>query len=57
MTPNEAFSEICGYLLGKDFYIIDPVDSDTARDILVKEIKNRYAAKDISRLTNWRSCV
>lgn len=54
MTPDEAFSEICGYLLGKDFYIVAPVDGDTARDILVKEIKNRYVAKDISPVDKWR---
>ena len=54
MTSFEAFTEICRYLLGKDFCIADPVDGDTARDIFVREIKKRYPAADESPVDKWR---
>ena len=54
MTSLEAFTEVCCHLLGKDFYIVDPVNGDTGRDILVEEIKKRYPAKDMSPVDKWR---
>ena len=54
MTDFEAFTEICYYLLGKDFTVTDPVNRDACRDMLVEEIKRRYPAIDVSPVDKWR---
>ena len=50
MTDKRAIEAIIDHLLGKDYYIVDPVNNDQANDIVVQEIINRY--KPMNRKDN-----
>ena len=54
MKSDDALNEICNHLLGKNWYITDPVGSDQVRDIIVDEIKKNYPAKDETAVDKWR---
>ena len=54
MKSDDALNEICNHLLGKNWYIADPVGSDQARDIIVDEIKKNYPAKNETAVDKWR---
>lgn len=41
-SAQDALHELCNYLLGKDWYIVDPVSQGQANTIIVQEIKKKY---------------
>lgn len=42
MEAQKAVDELATYLLGDDYYIVDPVSESQANNIIVDEIKSRY---------------
>ena len=54
MEAKEALSTLVTHLLGDDWYIIGPVASDQANDIIVEEIKGRYKGVTESPTNKWR---
>ena len=54
MTDYEALNYISDYLLGKEFYIEDPVSHMQANTILVDTICRRYPPKHESKVDEWR---
>jgi len=47
---QKAFDELTKYILGKDYYIVDPLSCDQANAIILEDIKKKY-----DRLNNTRS--
>ena len=45
MDAQVAIHELCHYLLGDDYYIVDPVNNKEANAIIVYEIERRYRRK------------
>ena len=41
-------------MLGDDWYIVDPVSTIQANEIIVEEIKSRYAGVTESPINKWR---
>lgn len=54
MTDHEALNYISDYLLGKEFYIEEPVSHLQANAILVDTICRRYPPKHESKVDEWR---
>lgn len=54
MNAQEAVNKLCVHLLGKDWYIVDPVRNEEANDIIVDEIMSKYRAVDESPVDKWR---
>ena len=44
MDAQTALDKLVEHLLGKDYYIVNPVGGDQAREIIVNEICSRYPA-------------
>ena len=42
MDAQVAINELCRYLLGEDWYIVDPVNNVQANTIIVDEIESKY---------------
>lgn len=53
-TSQDALNQIIDHLLGKHWYIVDPVGGDQARELIVDEIKRQYSARDESPVDKWR---
>ena len=49
LDPYIAIQVLCDYLLGTDYYIYDPVRADQAIMIIVSEIINKYAKRELKR--------
>ena len=54
MEAQELVYKLCGHLLGKDWYISDPVDVDTANGIIYESICRRYPAVEESPKDRYR---
>ena len=54
MDPQKAIHELKTHLLGDDWYIVDPVSTVQANEIIVEEIKSRYAGVTESPINKWR---
>ena len=54
MDPQKAIEELKAHLLGDDWYIVDPVSTIQANEIIVEEIKSRYAGVTESPINKWR---
>lgn len=54
MDPQKAIDELTTHLLGDDWYIVDPVSTVQANEIIVEEIKSRYAGVTESPINKWR---
>lgn len=54
MTAQEAVNKLADHLLGKDWYIVDPVCNEQANDIIVEEICSKYKAIDESPVDRYR---
>lgn len=39
---ERAFYEITEYILGKNYYIVDPLSQDQANAIILEDIKKKY---------------
>ena len=42
MDAQTALNEICDYLLGEDWYVVDPLPSCQINPIIVMEIEQKY---------------
>ena len=54
MEAQEAVNKLCDHLLGKDWYIADPVSTNQANDIIVEEIIGKYKGVTESPINRWR---
>lgn len=54
MDAQKAVDELATHLLGDDWYIVDPVSAIQANEIIVEEIKSRYAGVTESPTNKWR---
>jgi hypothetical protein len=54
MKTQDAVNKLCTHLLGKNWYITDPVNGDMANAIIVEEIVKKYPAVDESPVEKWR---
>lgn len=45
MTGQEALQTLCDYLLGEDYYIVDPVSILQANVIIVEDILRKYSKR------------
>lgn len=54
MNAQKAIDELTTHLLGEDFYIVDSVSDDQANEVIVEEIKSRYAGASESPINKWR---
>ena len=58
LSDREALQELINYILGKDWYVVDPLSNDQVNAIAVDEIK-----KEFDMLTNrkikdkWNSII
>ena len=43
---QEALNELCEYLLGKDYYIVDPLCNAQVNAIIVDDIEAKYPPAD-----------
>lgn len=52
IQAQDALNELCEYLLGKDYYIVDPLNNSQANAIIVDDIKAKYPPVN-SGLVSW----
>lgn len=45
MTSKDAVNKLAEYLLGKDYYIVDPIHSEQANDVIVDDILKKYSRR------------
>lgn len=55
MEAQKAVYALCDHFLGKDWYIVDPVSTDTANDIVVDQIISRFPGVPNDPVSKWRS--
>lgn len=57
LDPYTAINVLCDYLLGTDYYFTDPVMGDQANMIIVSDIINKYAKRELSRdMKKYNEC-
>ena len=54
MNAQKTIDELTTHLLGEDFYIVDSVSDEQANEVIVEEIKSRYAGASESPINKWR---
>lgn len=54
MDAQTALDKLQIHLLGKDWYIVDPVINEQGNDLVVDAILRRYPAVDESPVNKWR---
>lgn len=42
MSDRQAMQELIDYILGKDWYVVDPLSNDQVNAIAVEEIKKKF---------------
>ena len=47
-TPLDCINELCAHLLGKNYFIPDPVSPEQAAEIITQDILKAYPARDES---------
>lgn len=45
MDSQVALNELCEYLLGKDWYVTEPLSQSQVNERIVSEIKSKYKPK------------
>jgi hypothetical protein len=45
MDSQVALNELCEYLLGKDWYVAEPLSQSQVNERIVSEIKSKYKPK------------
>jgi hypothetical protein len=45
MDSQVALNELCEYLLGKDWYVAEPLSQAQVNERIVSEIKSKYKPK------------
>lgn len=57
LDPYTAIDVLCDYLLGTDYYITDPVGAKQATMIIVSDIINKYAKRELNRdMKKYNEC-
>ena len=51
---EKAFKELRDHFLGKDFYIVDPINGDPSVESIVDTIKSTYPGAGESQVDKWR---
>ena len=51
---EKAFKDIKNHFLGKNFYIVDPVNGEQAVEIITDTIKSIYPGSGESKVDKWR---
>ena len=46
IQAQDALNELCEYLLGKDYYIVDPLGNAQVNAIIVDDIEAKYPPAD-----------
>jgi hypothetical protein len=54
MTAQDALNKLVNHLLGRDWYIADPVGGEQANEIIVDQICKRYPAVDEDPVDRYR---
>lgn len=54
MTAQDALNKLVDHLLGRDWYIADPVGGEQANEIIVDQICKRYPAVDEDPVNRYR---
>ena len=54
MKAQDTVNKLAEHLLGRDFYIADPVNGEQANEIIAKEICSRYSAVDEQPIDKYR---
>ena len=54
MTAQDALNKLVDHLLGRDWYIADPVGVEQANEIIVDQICKRYPAVDEDPVDMYR---
>ena len=57
MTAQDALNKLVDHLLGRGWYIADPVGGEQANEIIVEEICKRYSAVDEDPVDRYRKRV
>ena len=52
IQAQEALNELCKYLLGEDYYVVDPLGPTQVNAIIVGDIKGKYPPAS-GRLVAW----
>lgn len=58
LSDKEALRELIDYILGKDWYVVDPLGKDQINAIAVEEIKRKFDILTNKELKNkWNKLV
>ena len=57
LSVQEALQILCGYLLGKDYYIVDPVHCHQGNAIIVDDILKKYSRQYRKELKQYRKSI
>lgn len=52
IQAQDALNELCEYLLGEDYYVVDPLGPTQVNAIIVDDIKAKYPPVN-SGLVSW----
>lgn len=58
MSDRKAMQELIDYILGKDWYVVDPLSNDQVNAIAVEEIKKEFDLLTNKKLKDkWNSII
>ena len=58
MSYRQAMQELIDYILGKDWYVVDPLSNDQVNAIAVEEIKKEFDLLTNRKLKDkWNSVI
>lgn len=58
MSDKEALRELIDYILGKDWYVVDPLSNDQVNTIAVEEIKRKFDLLTNRKIKDkWNSII
>lgn len=58
ISGQDAFNEICEYILGKDWYVVDPMSTDQVNAIALQEMKDAWDMYTGKKMKDkWNSLI
>lgn len=58
MSDKEALRELIGYILGKDWYVVDPLSNEQVNAIAVEGIKRKFDLLTNRKIKDkWNSII
>lgn len=58
MSDKEALRELIDYILGKDWYVVDPISNEQVNAIAVEEIKRKFDLPTNRKIKDkWNSII